>query len=63
MEQIESDLKYFEYKLATIRNREGMAYANALRNYLYMKDICDMYKIINKKTDIGIKMFLKPHNF
>jgi hypothetical protein len=63
MEDIEMNLQYFEYKLAAVRNREGIAYQNILRQYNMLKDAWNIYKMLTRKSESGIKMYIKPHNF
>lgn len=63
MEDIERDLQYFEHKLLAVRNREGMVYQNILRQYNMLKDAWSIYKLLTRKSEAGIKMYIKPHNF
>lgn len=63
MEDIERELEYFEHKLLLVRNREGIAYQNILRQYTLLKDTWNLYKLMTRKNEVGIKMFIKPHTF
>lgn len=68
LEDLNRDVQYFTYKINAYRPKhwtdpEHVNLRRATLNKRKMLEIYEIYKITAKKTDIGIKMFLKPHNF
>ena len=67
----ETLIDWFDHKIEHYLNNQqrnpfAEGHVNVRRLMVQRKNLIEayeVYKIINKKTDIGIKMFLKPHNF
>lgn len=69
----ESTIKYFNDKINAYNGRLRDGYSPFSPNHVNIRRLIvqrnqlveayEIYKIISKKTDIGIKMFFKPHNF
>lgn len=60
------DHKIEHYQRNPIRNPFAEGHVNVRRLMVQRKNLIDayeVYKLISRKTNIGIKMFIKPHTF
>jgi hypothetical protein len=68
LEELEIDIEYFNNKISAYRpvhwtDPNHLNVRRVILNHRKMKEIFEIYKITAKRTDIGIRMFLMPHNF
>jgi hypothetical protein len=68
LEELDLTVQYMNYKINSYKPKhwtdpEHMNIRRAELNYRKMLQAYRIYEVMGKKTDIGIKLFIKPHNF